>query len=196
MPPNLHELCKWSDKEPLQLTDIQPLHELAAKMYGEHENTNLPYKPKSMPNNRAVKTNKNSAVSAEVHAEVVYEKKRKIECTEDIPVTKKRRLGSTHRLPKALTWDGTDYSCAYDAMYSILYNVWREKKAMFNSSIRGLNEYTKTLAMGFQSMDQNRNTFEEVQVQATQCKSDSLPLQDVWHQHYIINPIYVRTYWS
>jgi hypothetical protein len=28
--------------------------------------------------------------------------------------------------PKGLVWDGTNYSCAYDAFFPILFQLWRQ----------------------------------------------------------------------
>src|SRR5258708_2808899 len=47
-------------------------------------------------------------------ADVVSKKQKQKQSNEDI-------LYST---PKGLIWDGVDYSCAYDALFSILHNIW------------------------------------------------------------------------
>ena len=42
-------------------------------------------------------------------------------------VSKKQKQSNediVYSTPKGLIWDGVDYSCAYDALFSILHNIW------------------------------------------------------------------------
>jgi hypothetical protein len=65
--------------------------------------------------------------------------------------------------PLGLIWDGTDYSCAYDALFVILYNIWAEKPRIWTRKFKSLdNQYLTLLVNGFKQVLHKQNSFEAV----------------------------------
>jgi hypothetical protein len=72
----------------------------------------------------------------------------------------KSRLSWTY---SSLTWDSDNYSCAYDALYTILYEIWSSDHKHWLERFKGINKtYLKHLAVGFKKFMQGKSTFEMV----------------------------------
>ena len=67
-------------------------------------------------------------------------------------------------VPRALKWDSVDHSCAYDSLYSILFNLWSDKKLQDISD----NVYMTMLIRGFSLIQSNHVTFENVRDEVCQ----------------------------
>jgi hypothetical protein len=94
-------------------------------------------------------------------------KKRKLEddCNENGNVTSKIPRTSRSRTvrPKGLIWDGDNYSCAYDALFTVLFDLWKENQFMWNVNARFLkSKYLRLLGNGFLSVTQGNKTLETV----------------------------------
>ena len=66
--------------------------------------------------------------------------------------SKKQRLSEydENEAPPGIVWDGDNYSCAYDALFSILYNIWVSKPKKWKKFFEDSNEYLAALHDGFQ----------------------------------------------
>ena len=66
--------------------------------------------------------------------------------------SKKQRLSEydENEAPPGIVWDGGNYSCAYDALFSILYNIWVSKPKKWKKFFEDSNEYLAALHDGFQ----------------------------------------------
>ena len=51
--------------------------------------------------------------------------------------------------PPSTQWDGDNYSCAYDALFSILFNIWVSNPKKWKKIFKDSNEYLSTLHDGF-----------------------------------------------
>jgi hypothetical protein len=52
--------------------------------------------------------------------------------------------------PLGLKWDGDNYSCAYDAFFSILWNIWIDDPERWTENFEWINEeYLGLLAFNF-----------------------------------------------
>jgi len=90
-------------------------------------------------------------------------KKRKAENDVDIDITKKFPRSSTVSKPRGLLWDGDNYSCAYDALFTVLYYIWKDNKFMWNVNARHLqSQHLQTLGTGFLAASQGTKSLEEV----------------------------------
>jgi len=87
--------------------------------------------------------------------------KRKNENGSDIP-HKKQRLSEydENETPPGTVWDGENYSCAYDALFFILYNIWVLKPQKWKKVFKNSNEYLSALHDGFQKYLKGIDTLE------------------------------------
>jgi len=65
---------------------------------------------------------------------------------------KKQRLTTfdEDNTPPGTQWDGENYSCAYDALFTILFNIWVSKPKKWKKIFKDSNQYLSTLHDGFQ----------------------------------------------
>jgi len=64
--------------------------------------------------------------------------------------------------PKGLVWDNTNYSCAYDAFVSILYQLWCQDLHKCSEYFSNASSTMQDLASGFQLVVMQETTFEQV----------------------------------
>jgi hypothetical protein len=64
--------------------------------------------------------------------------------------------------PKGLIWDGVDYSCAYDAFFSILHNIWLSNHVTWSETFSKTSQMLQYLSNGFQEMELQNVTFEQL----------------------------------
>lgn len=53
-----------------------------------------------------------------------------------------------------------NYSCAYDAVFTPMYNVWQDHGPKWTEWFEGMNEYAAELARGFQEYKLKTGTLE------------------------------------
>jgi hypothetical protein len=63
-------------------------------------------------------------------------------------------------VPPGSQWDGDNYSCAYDALFTILFNIWESNPKKWKKTFKDSNEYLSTLHDGFQKYLRGVSTFE------------------------------------
>ncbi|KAJ7655450.1 hypothetical protein B0H17DRAFT_859873, partial [Mycena rosella] len=56
--------------------------------------------------------------------------------------------------------DQVNYSCAYDAVFTPLYNLWQDHGPRWTDRLNELGDYAAELAIGFESFRGNTGTFE------------------------------------
>ena len=62
--------------------------------------------------------------------------------------------------PSGTQWDGDNYSCAYDALFAILFNIWKSNPKKWKKIFKDSNEYLSTLHDGFQKYLRGVSTLE------------------------------------
>jgi hypothetical protein len=79
-----------------------------------------------------------------------YTAKQKNENESDRP-NKKQRLITFDEddAPSGTQWDGENYSCAYDALFTILFSIWVSKPKKWKKIFKESNQYLSTLHDGF-----------------------------------------------
>lgn len=68
---------------------------------------------------------------------------------------------STVSRPSGLIWDSRDYSCAYDALFTILYNMWIDMPNVWSRRFNDISMHLSTLADKFQLVTAKVITLEE-----------------------------------
>lgn len=64
---------------------------------------------------------------------------------------KAKKSKSNMPAPVGSVWDSVNYSCAYDAMVSPVYNVWQDHGAKWSDRFERIGQFAHILAKGFES---------------------------------------------
>jgi hypothetical protein len=77
----------------------------------------------------------------------------------------KKRKTSTdeteqHESLLGLVWDGDNYSCAYDALLTILLSIWSQNPSEWKNRFKDMNRIMNVLATGFHRANNDRGTLE------------------------------------
>ena len=77
------------------------------------------------------------------------------------PPNKIRRLETKQNTnPKGLIWDPINYSCAYDSLFTVLYNVWERNPRLWQRRLGDISNNLKNLCKGFEQALRNESTLE------------------------------------
>ncbi|KDR65591.1 hypothetical protein GALMADRAFT_50952, partial [Galerina marginata CBS 339.88] len=60
-----------------------------------------------------------------------------------------------------LKWDSVNHSCAYDSLFTILFNVWSQNKIQWSDVLENHGNYAQTLLEGFKKIDNEGNNFQQ-----------------------------------
>jgi hypothetical protein len=63
--------------------------------------------------------------------------------------------------PNGTLWDSQDYSCAYDSMFAIMYDIWHEHGPKWTDRFGAMGKYTKMLAQRFQAFKSRTGRLED-----------------------------------
>ncbi|KIM73593.1 hypothetical protein PILCRDRAFT_80959, partial [Piloderma croceum F 1598] len=141
VPENLHPTIKWSVQYPNPLEAY--VQDIPWQIVNQKENLN------SNLNNSVVKASK-SFTAAKGSVPLLH---KNITPTKSERPTKKQKMTNFEEdnTPPGTQWDGNNYSCAYDALFTILFNIWATKlKKMEEKKFQESNQYLVTLHDGFQ----------------------------------------------
>ena len=61
---------------------------------------------------------------------------------------------------RGLIWNSKDYSCAYDSLFTVLYNIWIDAPQLWSERYQNLSELLKTLTEGFNLVQTKSITME------------------------------------
>jgi hypothetical protein len=97
----------------------------------------------------------------------VTNKKRKHSDDHIIPFkVKKLKVDVSNSLndkyPSGMIWDNINYSCAYDSLFTILFNIWSDDIEVWSLFFQNTNQYLCALSSGFHKYINNQITLEEV----------------------------------
>ena len=63
--------------------------------------------------------------------------------------------------PSGLIWDGKNYSCAYGALFTILFEIWSSDTRLWTRRFKGINQHhLKTLSACFKQYFNGQTSFE------------------------------------
>ncbi|KAJ6464410.1 hypothetical protein C8R45DRAFT_840437 [Mycena sanguinolenta] len=135
-----------SNKNPFELTDVHPA--LRSKP-GEQPINALPVlKGKwEMIGDERIKYRK-----AHVKSAVVAPSVGKRPVAEGSGARALKRMKVAEPLPVGTVWDRNDYSCAYDALFTCLYDMWDDFRPMWTERLGALGLYGKQLCTKFESV--------------------------------------------
>ena len=95
-------------------------------------------------------------------------KKRKLEETENLSISVKKTKPAqiitapdNSSSPSRLIWDGDDYSCAYDALLTILYEIWSTDTKTWTRRFKEINQcHLKSVSACFKKYMNGQASFE------------------------------------
>src|ERR1700677_3459989 len=107
-------------------------------------------------------------VAAKGSVPVKSGKKRKLEEHENLSaITKKTKAApmviasEDFSKPSGLIWDGDNYSCAYDALFTILYDIWSTDTKAWSRRFKEINQHhLKSLSACFKKYMNSQANFE------------------------------------
>jgi len=68
-------------------------------------------------------------------------------------IYKKSKVHETeNKTPTGLTWDSRNYSCAFDSVITVFYNVWKKSNVAWKNSISSYSEHMQVLINGFEDV--------------------------------------------
>ena len=63
--------------------------------------------------------------------------------------------------PSGLVWNGANYICAYDALFTVLYDIWSNNTNVWTKRFKEINQHhLKSLSICFQQYMNGQTTFE------------------------------------
>jgi hypothetical protein len=62
--------------------------------------------------------------------------------------------------PTGIKWDNVWWSCAYDSLFVILHNIWKESNRADYEAFSTQNNFWNQLTLGLQNMESNGITLE------------------------------------
>ena len=80
---------------------------------------------------------------------------------EKTPANKIRRLEKTQNtIPKGLIWDSINHSCAYDSIFTVLYNIWERNPTLWQRRLTEISGNLNLLCRGFERALKKESTLE------------------------------------
>ena len=156
VPANVDEHLSWSDG------DLMPMLPVVTDSPWQLVSKTKP-KPKSTGQAKST-TNFVPAQGTAPILDKTESKKRKVKDDEaDMQPTTKVHKYSLGYKPRGFIWDGNNYSCAYDALFTVLYDIWNENKFLWNVNARYLkSKYLQSLGTDFLAASQGIKSLEIV----------------------------------
>jgi hypothetical protein len=87
-----------------------------------------------------------------------------------------RKKGKTaDPIPLGLKWDCVNYSCAYDALFTCMYNIWLDHGPKWSDRFKAINVNVETLGTGFEAVAHKTRSLETVRDQLRANLYNALP---------------------
>src|ERR1700683_2901690 len=162
VPPLIHPALQWSVTDPLPLLPVvaDAPWQIIDKIKKKEVDPETPVESNT--------TNIQSVfVAAKGSMPVKLGKKRKFEEVNDLSVSAKKTktaqiiITSNDSSPSGLIWDGDNYSCAYDALFTVLYEIWVTDTKVWTKRFKEINQHhLKSLSICFKKYMNGQASFE------------------------------------
>jgi hypothetical protein len=90
------------------------------------------------------------------------DKKRKIDAVDDAvdDVGDDSTMSNSKNtsMPVGFVWDELNYSCAYDALFTILYDIWIYKPLKWSKSFESISPHMRTLSDGYKDVTRGKSS--------------------------------------
>jgi hypothetical protein len=155
VPSKTDKSLRWSSTDPLPLLPIV-----------NDSSWQLIDKTKNKKTTNILK-NQISSSFLPAHGSIAISKLKRKQSSEEInnvPIKKAKLLSCIvpdEVVPLGLRWDADDYSCAYDSLFVILYDIWIQNPDRWTLNFQSLdNEFLNTLTKGFWNVFHNKSSME------------------------------------
>jgi hypothetical protein len=149
IPPKTDAALKWSQTDPLDLVSVvdDSLWQLVNKNIKQKQPAHVV----------------TSFIPAK-GSELLNDRKHKLEPSIQSPAKKARATQGFSSIisPTGLIWDNDNYSCAYDSLLVILFDIWKDNQQEWSNIFRNINQHCTTLSEGFLEISRENITFEQV----------------------------------
>ncbi|KAH7903717.1 hypothetical protein BJ138DRAFT_1020204 [Hygrophoropsis aurantiaca] len=90
-------------------------------------------------------------------------KRKEVETEDDRPAKKSKTTKNYDGIVDStgLKWDAINYSCAYDSLFTILFNLWLASPQRWNKHLKNFTPFTDMLLRGFQKTYHHSATLED-----------------------------------
>ena len=93
--------------------------------------------------------------------------------------------------PLGLIWDGKDYSCAYNSLFTVLYHIWSEGQWMHRGYFENRTQWIQMLNSKFTLLSNQNCTFESVcdfiRSKLNQMNPSQYPYRKIHRYRHVIN---------
>ena len=149
---------QWSTNTKFRLVTAMHMQwPTTTSKYNEIDNT-------VVANKKSKKSNIITTFNSVIDTKDSKHKHNKINNTSGINKKSKNRstLNSNFTYPVGLKWDNQSYSCPYDSLFGILYNIWKENPDKWTGDFENINGYMQALAYGFREVYKENVSLEDV----------------------------------
>jgi hypothetical protein len=163
VPSLTHPALKWSVTDPLPLLSVvtdAPWQIIDKKKKNDDDDTDITVEGKTtniLPR----------FVAAKGSVPVKFGKKRKFEEADNLSVSVKTTkatqivIAFNDSSRSRLIWDHDNYSCAYDALFTVLYEIWSTDTKVWTKQFKEINQHhLKSLSVCFKKYMNGQATFE------------------------------------
>ena len=164
VPKNVHTSIRWSKNDPIdKLNVVTDTPWQMVKNIAKNKTTVSSFKSDligfvaakgSVPVEHASKVEKRK-LDTDV---VVGQSLKKMKVEDDTP--ENLDLVEEPDGPQGFIWDGENYSCAYDAVMTILLSIWSKEPMMWKTRFKGMNRIMNILASGFYKVEGGQGSLE------------------------------------
>jgi len=160
VPSNIHPSISWSKSHPFSMAPVvndAKWEVIKHDKGGKSKNKgNIPDYSKFVAANGTVPVKQDEINKRKIDAD---------ETPSGPPVKKQKTIMNVNELlvgPIGIEWDNEDWSCAYDAFFTILHGIWSNNPCEWSDIFGDINPYMRMLSHGFDMHLHDRTTIENV----------------------------------
>ncbi|KIM72209.1 hypothetical protein PILCRDRAFT_82085 [Piloderma croceum F 1598] len=147
-PKNVHHAIQWHKGDPLDVLPVvtDSTWHIVKNSYKSKDKPKAPFMTNFVP-----------AIGS---VPVAHKLDEDAEQSSKVPKAKKQRMlaDSVIQSPLGFKWDGDNYSCAYDALLTVLLSIWTQDPSKWERRFKDMNRIMNVLASGFHIASQNQGT--------------------------------------
>lgn len=155
-PQNIHSAIRWCKNDPFDILPVVTDSPWQIVQKKETKSDGVQFKSK--------KSDLVKFVPAKGSAPLTLKRKLDEETMITSNNSKKMKMANGDSVdadsPLGLVWDSDNYSCAYDALFTILLSIWSQNPSKWKTQFKDMNRIMNVLATGFYKASQNKGTLE------------------------------------